>query len=83
MLQFLIHLVRHTKVMLEMRRGDWVLPVFRVLHRLFQRCMYHADEVPCQWHGCALHVLSRPWTLAACDVRCWPLFELVLTPRGL
>ena len=36
-------------------------------------------------HGCGLHdVPSKPWTpVTARDVRCWPVFELVLTPRGL
>ena len=36
-------------------------------------------------HSCGLHdVPSKPWTLGtACDVRCWPVFEQVPTPRGL
>ena len=48
MLQHLIHLVPHARVVLQMCHGDRLLLVLCGLHRLFQRCMYHADEVPCQ-----------------------------------
>ena len=36
-------------------------------------------------HGCALHdVPSKAWTpVTVCDEHCWPVFELVLTPKGL
>ena len=48
MLQFLIHLARNAKVVLEIRHGDRLFLVFRLLHRLFQHCMYHTNKVPCQ-----------------------------------
>ena len=36
-------------------------------------------------HSCGLHdVPAKPWTpVTARDVRCWPVFEQVATPRGL
>ena len=48
MLQLLVHLVRHARVVLETGHGDRLFPVSLLFHRLFEHCMHHAKKVPCQ-----------------------------------
>ena len=43
-----IHLVCHVEFVLKVCHRDRLLLVLCGLHRLLQRCVHHADEVPCQ-----------------------------------
>ena len=47
-LQFLIHLVRPILFMLQVCHSDRLLMVLCGLHRLLQRCVHYANEVPCK-----------------------------------